>query len=99
MHKYHKVKQKDVSIRDTHRKAQRLRGHREAAFSCFDALVPSDLQNHCMLAKPHKTHKCTNSMRQTRQDGPGDKFPPGRPHIQARSALLCPQAFPGWPSE
>lgn len=52
----------------------------------------------CKILTKH-TQTDTNGMRQARQDGPGDKFPPGRPHIQASSALLCPQAFPDWPIE
>lgn len=52
----------------------------------------------CKILTKH-TQTDTNGMRQARQDGPGDKFLPGRPHIQASSALLCPQAFPDWPIE
>ena len=75
------------------------RGHTEAALRCFfDALVHSDLQNPCLRLQ-NVACKHTNDMRQAKQDRPGDKFPAGRPHISASSALLCPQAFPDWPVE
>lgn len=65
----------------------------------FDALVPSDLQTHACKSLTKHTQTDTNGTRQARQDGPGDKFPPGRPHTPASSTPLCPQAFPGWPIE
>lgn len=65
----------------------------------FDALVPSDLQTHACKSLTKHAQTDTNGTRQARQDGPGDKFPPGRPHTPASSTPLCPQAFPGWPIE
>lgn len=53
--KYHKVKEKDKSIRDTQHILQRSRGHIKAAcswFRCLGALWPT---NSC-LQEPHKTH-------------------------------------------
>lgn len=62
----------------------------------FDALAPSDPQTHGCESLTKHTQTDTNG---TRQDGPGDKFPPGRPHTPASSTPLCPQALPGWPLE
>lgn len=61
--------------------------------------MPSDLQTHACESLTKHTQTDTNGTRQARQDGPGDKFPPGRPRTPARSTPLCPQAFPGWPIE
>lgn len=65
----------------------------------FDALAPSDPQTHGRESLTKHTQTDTNGTRQARQDGPGDKFPPGRPHTPASSTPLCPQALPGWPLE
>lgn len=61
--------------------------------------MPSDLQIHACKSLTKHTQTDTNGTRQARQDRPGDKFPPGRPHTPASSTPLCPQAFPGWPIE
>lgn len=95
----HKVKQRDVSIRDTRQKT--WRGHIEAAFGCFwclGALWPTKSLYACKSSTKH-TQTDPNGMRQARQEGPGDKFPPKRPRIQVSSAPLCPQAFPDRPIE
>lgn len=98
-HKCCKVKEKDGSIRDTQQKAQRTEDISRQPWVVFDALAPSDLQTHGCQSLTKHTLTDTNGTRQARQDGPGDKFPPGRPHTPASSTPLCPQAFPGWPIE
>lgn len=80
-------------------KARRCRGHFKAAFSCFWCLGALWPTNSC-LQEPHKTRTNRYKWHEAgKQDGPGDKFPPGRPHTPASSTPVCPQAFPGWPIE
>lgn len=93
------------SQRERRKHQRRGRKHKEAEdisrqpLVVFDALAPSDPQTHGCESLTKHTQTDTNGTRQARQDGPGDKFPPGRPHTPASSTPLCPQALPGRPLE
>lgn len=68
----------------------------------LNASVQTNCCPHNMGNTNAHTHMCTqiqNGMKQAKQDGPGDKFPPGRPQIRASPALLWPQAVPDRPVE
>ncbi len=67
-HKFHKVKQKDMSSGDAQQKTQRAQEDTlKQPLVVFEALVPSDLQNHCLYLQNLHTHahKYTHTLTHT----------------------------------